>query len=237
MKCSAVVLGVVLLAATVSAQSNSSGPELPAAPGRTFTATAPSDAAQPLTLWADAAPGSAMTAALPALPASSDPAAAQYGPVIGVRAYYNWQIYGEYTFFNFYEVPNLTNLENGFDLGVTYYPHAGWIGFEGNLMSTFGAQAGCISKFSLASGGARLRWPGPRGTQFFLHGLVGGAHFLPQTAYGGQNALGYQVGGGVDILRHRGRIAFRGEVDAVGTKLFTSYQISPKVSLGVVFNF
>ncbi|MGH9740483.1 MAG: hypothetical protein ACRD4X_18135 [Candidatus Acidiferrales bacterium] len=177
-----------------------------------------------------------MTAALPALPAPSDPAA-QYGSVLGVRTYYNWQIYGEYTFFHFYELPNVTNVENGLDLGVTYFPHAGWIGFDGDLMAAFGSQFGQTSKFALPAGGARLRWPGPRGTQFFIRGLVGVAHFLPQTAYGGQSALGYQAGGGVDVVRHRGRIAFRGEVDAVGTKLFTSYQISPKVSLGVVFNF
>lgn len=238
MKCSAVVLGVLLVAATVSAQSNDSGPQIPAPPGRTFTTSTPLNAEQPDALWADAAPGEAIAAALPADSASSDPAAAaQYGPVLGVRTNYNWQLYGEYTFFHFYEVPNLTNAENGLDFGVTYFPHAGWIGLEGDLMATFGSQSGETSKFALPAGGVRLRWPGPRGTQFFIRGLVGAAHFLPKTGYGGESTFGYETGGGVDILRHRGRIAFRGEVDAVGTKFFTTYQISPKVSLGVVFNF
>jgi hypothetical protein len=237
MKCSAVVLGVVLLAATVNAQSNFSGSRLPAAPGPEATAAMAPDTTQPHKLWADAAPGGAMATAAPAISASSDPAPAIGIPVLGVRPGYNWQLYGEYTFFHFYEIPTLTNLENGFDIGVTYFPHQGWIGVEGDLMSTFGSQAGCISKFTLASGGLRFRWAGPHGTQFFVRGLGGEAHFFPQTAYGGQNALGYQTGGGIDILRRRGRIAFRGEVDAVGTELFTSYQISPKVSLGVVINF
>ncbi|MGH9563425.1 MAG: hypothetical protein ACRD3S_18375, partial [Terracidiphilus sp.] len=116
-------------------------------------------------------------------------------------------------------------------------PHASWIGVEGDLMGTLGSQAGYVSKFALVAGGVRLRWAGPRGTQFFVHGLGGRAHFVPQTAYGGQGGFGSSAGGGVDVLRHRGRIAYRGEVDAVGTKLFTSYQISPKISLGVVFNF
>lgn len=236
MKCTAVVLGVVLLAATVSAQSNFNDSRLPTAPQPVGAAALISDTTQAPTLWADAAPADPAMAAS-ALPAASDPAAAQWLGVLGVHPGYNWQIYGEYSFFKFYEVPSLTNTENGFELGITYFPHQGWIGFDGDLMSTFGAQAGCISKFTLASGGVRLRWAGPRGTQFFLRGLAGGAHFFPQTAFGGQNAFAYQTGGGIDILRHRGRIAFRGEVEAVGTKFFTTYQISPKISLGVVFNF
>lgn len=235
MKCTALVLGVVLLAATVSAQSRFSDSQLPAAPGAAGTAAMTFDTTRPPTLWADASPANPATAA--AFPGASDPAPAQWSSILGVLPGYNWQIYGEYSFFKFYEVPSLTNTENGFEMGVTYFPHQGWIGLDGDLTATFGAQAGCISKFTLADGGVRLRWAGPRGTQFFLRGLAGGAHFFPQTAFGGQNAFAYQTGGGIDVLRHRGRIAFRGEVEAVGTKFFSTYQISPKISLGVVFNF
>ena len=103
-------------------------------------------------------------------------------------------------------------------------------------MGTFGSQTGYGSTFVLAAGGVKARWAGPRGTQFFLHGLAGHAYFVPQTAYGGQGAFGYEAGGGVDVLRGR-RMAVRGEVDAVGTRLFGTYQYSPKFSIGVVYKF
>jgi len=239
MKCPAVVLGVVLFAATVSAQSNFNGHRLPAAPALAATgdfASAP--APQPL-LFADASPAGASPAitAVAGDSASSDPSFQTPAP-IGTRGFYDWELYAGYTLFHFYEVPTLHNIENGFDVGVTYYPGGGWIGGEGDLMATFGAQAGCISKFTLASGGVRFRWLGPEGTQFWVHGLLGGTHFFPQTAYGGQNALGYVMGGGMDVSRAGWRrLALRLEVDAVGTRFFNTYQYSPKVSAGVVFKF
>ncbi len=236
MKCSAVVLGVVLLAATVSGQTNSKDLQLPAAPGSAAATVALSEPAQPLNLLADAAPGGAISLAPLALSAPADPEPMEGPPVITALPAYEWELYAGYSFFNFYEVPNVTNLENGFDVAATFYPGGGWIGAEGDLQATFGHQLGCTSKFVLGSGGLRLRWAGPRGMQFFLHGLAGGAHYFPQTAYGGPNAFGYEAGGGVDVAHGR-RMALRGEVDAVGTRFFGTYQYSPKVSLGIVFKF
>jgi hypothetical protein len=232
MKCSAVVLGIALLAATVSAQTTFSGPQLPAALGATTTANFLTDTTQPSpTLWAEAEPTAAIATAAPAASGEA------YGPsVLTARPAYIWELYAGYSFFNFYEVPNTTNLENGFDVTLDYFPHAGWIGGEGDMQATFGHQLGCISKFVLAAGGVRLRWAGPRGTQFFIHGLAGGAHYFPQTAFGSQNAFGYEAGGGVDVAHGR-RMALRGEVDAVGTRFFGTYQYSPKVSIGIVFKF
>lgn len=229
MKCTAVVLGIILLAATVNAQSNFDGSRLPAA-----AATLPSQTAPALKLFANASPNIA-SGGPAAVSAVGDPGAAQ-GPILGVRPSFYWQLYGGYTFFRFYEVPTLKNLENGFDIALTYFPNNGWIGAEGDLMATFGSQAGCISKFTLASGGARFRWVGPQGTQVWVHGLIGGAHFFPQTVYGSQNALGYEMGGGIDIPHGR-RLAYRFEADAVGTRFFNTYQFSPKFSAGIVFKF
>lgn len=240
MKYLAVVLGIGLFAATVTAQSNLTDPRLPAAPAAATATSFPYETAPALKLWAGASANHANTAAPLAIAASADPndpAAAQVAPVYGVNIPYSWQLYGGYTFFHFYEVPSLKNLENGFDIAVTYFPNAGWIGGEGDLMATFGSQSVYTSKFALASGGARARWSGPSNTQFWLHGLVGGAHFVPQTIYGGQNAFGYILGGGVDVTRNRRRIAYRLEVDAVGTRFFNSYQFSPKISVGIVFKF
>lgn len=235
MKGSAVVLGVVLLAATVRAQTDFSGPKLPASPGATTTAAFLPDTTdtttQPPTLWAEAAPAAPLTAASPVA------GAAAYGPqVLTARPAYVWELYAGYSFFDFFEVPHTTNVENGFDVAVDYFPGAGWIGAEGDLQATFGHQSGCISKFAMPSGGVKVRWAGPRGTQFFLHGLAGGAHYFPQTAYGSQNAFAYEAGGGVDIA-HARRMAIRAEVDAVATRFFGTYQYSPKFSLGIVFKF
>ncbi len=237
MKCSAVVLGIVVLAATVSAQTNFSQSRLPAAPDSSAAAATPTDAKQPLALWAYAAPGGATATVAPAVAFPGDPGPGQQIPVYSVRPGYSWQLYTGYSFFNFYEIPTLTNLENGFDIDVTYYPHASWIGAEGDLMATFGSQAGCISKFTLTIGGVKLRWQKSDAMQVFVHGLAGGAHFFPQTAYGGQNAFAYETGGGIDISRGHRRIKYRVEADAVGTQFFHSYQISPKISVGIVFNF
>ncbi len=233
MKCSAVVLGVVLLAATVKAQTNFSGPQLPAAPGTASTANllAETTPTSPI-LWAEAAPAAAV--------ATAEPVAAPGffgGPgVLTARPAYLWELYAGYSFFDFFEVPHTTNVENGFDVAVSYFPGAGWIGAEGDLQATFGHQSGCISKFVMPAGGVRLRWAGPRGTQLFLHGLLGAAHYFPQTAYGGQNAFAYEVGGGVDIA-HARRMAIRAEADAVGTRFFGTYQYSPKFTIGIVYKF
>lgn len=236
MKCTAVVLGIVLLAATVDAQSNFESSRLQAAPATAAAVTFPSASVPALELLADASPKGASGAPAAAVSAvAADPGAAQ-APVLGVRPAFYWQLYAGYTFFHFYEVPTLKNLENGFDVAVTYFPNHGWIGLEGDLMATFGSQAGCISKFALASGGARFRWEGPQRTQLWLHGLIGGAHFFPQTVYGGQSALGYEMGGGIDVPHGR-RLAFRFEADAVGTHFFNTYQLSPKFSAGIVFKF
>lgn len=233
MKCSAVVLGIALLAATVSAQTTFSGPQLPAALGATTTANLLTDTTQPSpTLWAEAEPTAAITAAAPVASA----AALNGPPVLVTRPQYDWQLYAGYTFFRFYEIPTLKNTENGLDIGMSYFPRAGWIGGEGILMGTMGSQSGYGSTFVLAAGGVKLRWAGPRDTQFFLHSLAGGAHFVPQTAYGGQEAFGYEAGGGVDVAHGR-RLALRGEVDAVGTRFFGTYQYSPKFSIGIVFKF
>jgi hypothetical protein len=235
MKCSAVVLGVVLFAATAtaSAQTNFSGPQLPAAPGAPTAADLLTDTTQPSpTFLAEAQPTAAIATAEPLA------SAADFNgpPVLSIRTPYIWELYAGYSFFNFYEVPKTTNLENGFDVAVDYFPWAGWIGFEGDMQATFGHQLGCTSKFVMASGGVKLRWAGPRGTQFFIHGLAGGAHYFPQTGYGSPNAFAYEAGGGVDVAHGR-RMALRGEVDAVGTRFFGTYQYSPKFSIGIVFKF
>lgn len=165
------------------------------------------------------------------------PTAGQEPSVIGVFPQRQWQAYAGYTFLRFYEVPGITKTLNGFDLGVTYFPKASWFGIDGAMTAAFGTQMGQTAKFALALGGPRLRWSAPRGVEFWVHGLAGVSHFVPQTIYGGQSAFAYEAGGGIDIRAHHQRFAYRFEVDAVGTSYFGTYQVSPKASAGIVFKF
>jgi hypothetical protein len=69
------------------------------------------------------------------------------------------------------------------------------------------------------------------------HVMGGYSHFKPETSFGADHAPAFEVGGGVDIAAHRGRLSYRVEADMVGTRYFSTYQYSPKVSVGVVFKF
>ena len=185
-----------------------------------------------------AAPG-ASGLAISDASASSDPAA-QQPPVYGVFQVFNWQLYAGYTFVRFYEVPNVAPNLHGLDFGLVYYPRGRWIGAEGELVAAFGSQpgvCGCTAKFLLAMGGPRFRWSAPRGLELWAHGLVGGTHFLPQTAYGSQSALAYEVGAGIDIGANRRRVAYRVGADMVGTRYFSTYQYSPRLFAGIVFKY
>lgn len=163
-------------------------------------------------------------------------AAEQQPDVQGVFQYFNWQAYLGYTYVRFFQVPGIQLNTNGLNFGVVYYFRE-WIGADGEFVGTFGSQYGDTAKFLLGMGGARLRWSAPRGLELWAHALVGGSHYLPQTANGGQGAMAYELGGGVDISAGRRRWAYRFSGDVVGTRYFNTYQYSPKFSAGIVFKF
>jgi hypothetical protein len=173
--------------------------------------------------------------ALAATPGASVPAEPPQG-VHGVLPSYYWQVYGGYTYFRFYEIPTLKPDMHGFNFAVAYYFRP-WIAADGEVIAAFGSQSGVNSRFATGMGGVRLR-PVSRGdVEFWMHGLAGGAHFLPQTAFGSQNALAYEGGGGVDLNPHHGRLTYRFEGDVLGTHFFGTYQLSPKMSVGLVYKF
>jgi hypothetical protein len=241
MKHAAFLLGVVFLfAASAGAQSNSEAPPPSTSSASSVTLPALTPAASPM--FALATPPSTSAFALPDTnPLGANPQDnGASAPVYGVFRNYSWQATAGYTFYRFYIVPHpstVVNL-NGFDLGIVYYPKAKWFGVEGDFVGVWGGSPfGYTSKFTLADGGGRFRWAGPRGIEIWGHALVGGAHYLPQTAYGSQSALVYEVGGGVDIGKRGGRFAYRAQADMVGTRFFSTYQYSPRVSIGVVYRY
>jgi len=225
------VLGaVVLFALSTSAQANLGTPE--ASTPATENAVSLAPAANTLYAVASAPASPASPAAQPAQPA---PAPASF--VQSVFQTYNLQAYVGYTFFRFYADKNFTNNMNGLNLGLDYYPGGGWIGIDGEVIGTFGSAPGCTTKFVMVAGGPRFRWLGPRGMEVWAHGLAGYSNFLPQTALGNQSAFGFEAGAGVDLNIRQQRWALRLAGDAIGTHYFSTYQISPKISAGIVYKF
>jgi hypothetical protein len=240
MKHAAFLLGAILLFLTTSfAQDNSADMRL-FAPSNSDLAFSRSTSApvEPLVLSPEATPASTEPLAAPALgsDSSSEPPA-QRSNVYGVFETYKWQAYVGYSFFRFFALPSRKENMNGLDLGLVYYPTASWIGVDGDILAQFGTFLNHSSRFTSYTGGPRFRWQGPRGIELWAHGLAGFAKFLPQTALGGQTAFSYEAGGGVDLGVYRRRIAYRVEVDAVGTRFFHTSQVSPKLSVGVVYRF
>ena len=169
-------------------------------------------------------------------PAASEPAFPAPQGVQGVLPGTNWQVYTGYAFARFYAYPGTTLNNNGFELAASYY-FKNWLGAEAELFATFASLTGQRSDFLVGAGGPKLRWAARNGIELWAHGLVGGAYFTPQTPYGNDRALAYEAGAGVDIPSRHRRLAYRVEADMVGTRFFSAYQYSPKVSAGIVWKF
>ncbi|HEY6442320.1 MAG TPA: hypothetical protein VIY66_03155 [Candidatus Acidoferrales bacterium] len=240
MKHAAFLLGAILLFVTSSSAQNISANSLLFAPSDPGLALAEfsSVPTEPLVLASVAGPASTEPPATPTIGSESySEPPAQQPRVYGVFENYKWQAYVGYAFFRFYALPSRKENMNGVDLGAVYYPGASWIGADGDILAEYGTFLNHSSKFTSYMGGARFRWQGPRGIELWAHGLAGFAKFLPQTALGGQTAFSYEAGGGMDLGVYRRRLAYRVEVDAVGTHFFQANQVSPKISVGVVYRF
>jgi len=219
MRKSVLLLGAILvLAAGAWAQANSEGS----------------------TLLASAVPPALTAAAMPAADAFGS--AATNRPdrpgVLSVFERYSWQVSAGYTFFRFYEVPSLNQDMNGVNFSLVYYRHAGALGADVEMVAAQGGQQfGATSKFASGMGGLRYRFGFTRKFEWWGHGMAGGAHFLPQTAFGGRTAFAYAAGVGADFTIHGHSLAYRISGDMVGTRFFGTYQYSPQVSAGIVFKF
>jgi hypothetical protein len=231
MRQAALLFGVfVLFTASASAQVESVSPALSASLTPDATLTIPGPMA--------ASSAGAYIAAIPALsskvPEAADPAAAQQVNVYGVFPQYHWQAYAGYTFVRVYIAPHYVRNTNGLNLSLQYFPWTGHFAGDGEFIGSFGSHN---AKFAAGLGGLRGRWSIPLGLELWGHGMVGGAHFLPQTSFGSQSALAYEVGGGVDFGHTNGRFAYRVSADMVGTHFFGTFQYSPKLAFGVLYKF
>jgi hypothetical protein len=209
-------------AVPAAADAPASSPSISLTP---FSITPPSANAPPGGL-ASSTPLSLSLAPAPAVPPQD---------VTSVFQSYAWQVYGGYTFLRFYELPNITQNMNGFNLNVVYY-WKDWLGADGEFAATHATQENVSSWFLFGGGGPRFRWSAKKGIEVWAHALAGYSHFTPQTSAGSQHAFAYELGGGVD-LPFKPRWALRLGADAVCTTYFNSHQFNPTAHAGLVFRF
>ncbi|HTR46874.1 MAG TPA: hypothetical protein VMM16_05745 [Verrucomicrobiae bacterium] len=178
---------------------------------------------------------SAGPAAIPA--PTPEPAPADPQGIYGVIQNFNFQISGGFTYMRFYEIPNTTGDLDGFNISLVYYPRGGHWGVDGEFVAAFAPQNGVTTTLDAGMGGGRFRFIKGSGSEIWVHALVGGAHFSPQMPYGSESALASEAGAGIDLAPPHRRAAVRIEADALGTYFFGTYQVSPKVSVGLVYKF
>ncbi len=246
MRQSAFLLGVVLFfAGTASAQATlDSTPAVDSSAASSVATAQDTDRPQADTPQLFALLANPLSVA-PLAPAAEPNAAPSQGPapqtqaggVQSVFPQYSWQAYVGYTYLRFYEGGPFTKNTNGLNFSGVYYIHTGHFGIDGEGVGTFGSQANQTLKFWTGMGGGRYRFAAPRGMEIWVHGLVGGAKFVPQTNLGGQTGLAYELGAGVDIGAFNHRLAFRFAGDMLGTRFFSTGQYNPKVSAGIVFKY
>jgi hypothetical protein len=138
-----------------------------------------------------------------------------------------------FIFVSFNETPRTTVNNAGLNASVVYYRD--YLGAEAQISDVFGSQSGKTSQLLFAGGGIRLRWPNARSIQPWVHAVAGYSHLSPQTTLGSSSAPGYKVGGGLDLNPRHGRIGYRVSADMFGSNYFRTYQLSPEVSVGIVF--
>ena len=119
---------------------------------------------------------------------------------------------------------------------LTYFTNE-WFAFEGNINTAFAPTININEhvKFVEYAGGPKLAWRRAR-FEPWVHGLIGGAHVLPQVAGAGQNAVGFQTGGGLDY-RLNPRFSVRGEFDWISTRFWGEWQNSGQGFLQAVIHF
>jgi hypothetical protein len=124
----------------------------------------------------------------------------------------------------------------GLNTSAAYY-WKDWLAIEGNVVPAFAPtiyQNEHIKYLGYA-GGAKVVF-GHSGLVPWVHGLVGGAHILPQTGLGGKSAFQIQTGGGADY-EFNPRISARIGADYVFTHFFGESQNNFQAYAGFVYRF
>lgn len=123
----------------------------------------------------------------------------------------------------------------GLNLTGSYYLRD-HLALEGSVTETIGSQSSSSFDAKYLFYGVGLKRSVGKGRlQPFVHGLVGGVHMYPQTAFS-NNGFGTQLGGGVD-WRLREQWWLHLEADYVASRLYHSGQNNFQAVAGVVYRF
>lgn len=169
----------------------------------------------------------------------STPAAGQAGAPEGIKGVfgdYSTQVFAGFTYFAFYKVPGTVENMPGADISMAYYLKY-WAAADVEGFGAIGSANSQTTHFVFFGGGPRVRYVTSRGPEFWAHALVGFAHSGPESVYINPTGFAFEAGGGVDFGPPHRRWVYRLQGDLVGTRLFGTYQYSPKVAAGIVFKF
>jgi hypothetical protein len=148
---------------------------------------------------------------------------------------YRWDLETSITFFRFQSSVYYASMI-GFKSGVAYHLD-NWVALEAGVTTGFAPEVFINEhvKYLDYMGGVRI---GPQRDRIspWAHVMVGGAHVLPQTAAGGQNAFAMRAGIGADY-RFNAVFSWRVELDYVRTQFFNSSQNNFQAATGAVFHF
>lgn len=160
---------------------------------------------------------------------------APYG-IKGVFGDYSTQVFAGFTFFPFYKVPGTIENMPGVDISMAYYLKY-LVAADVEGFGTLGSTNGQTTHFAFFGAGPRVRYVSSRGPEIWAHVLAGFAHSGPETLYVNPTGFAFEAGGGIDFGMPHRRWMYRLEGDLIGTRLFGTYQYSPKVAAGIVFKF
>jgi hypothetical protein len=112
-----------------------------------------------------------------------------------------------------------------------------WMAIEGAVTTFFAPTvfAGENIRFVSYGAGPKISL-GRRRLEPWVHVLGGGAHVVPQTAFGGKNGFEVTAGAGVDYGLNP-RVSLRLEGDYLGTRFFSQWQNSGQGIAAIVFHF
>jgi hypothetical protein len=170
-------------------------------------------------------------------PAAAEPASPSPNPrfVYGGRDDYRWQLGLGFAWFHFRSTPFDADTF-GVKTSVAYFLNE-WLGVEGTVTAGFtpATVSGADVNTLVYGAGPKIAWRQKR-WEPWLHGVFGGAHENPQTAFGSHNSYAIVAGGGADY-RWNPHLSFRAEGNYVRTAFFHQSQNNLELAGGAVLHF
>ncbi len=174
--------------------------------------------------------------------ASGDPGSATARPARGVPSdLFRWQLGINYNYIRFRPPAGSSISMHGFNASLTGYLND-WFGLEGNGAAAWGHTPGSPlspsqrAKLVFYGGGPHIAYRHNAKLEPWGHALFGGTHLFPRTPGNSTIALGYLVGGGLDV-KIGPRLSLRFQSDYLATHFFKVWERNIQVQAGVVFHF